>query len=83
MHDKRYCKNLGPIDICDMCVEKKYFLDFCCIKFCFEEMLVKLKIMWQHWKVTFKKITKYESLFFWSNFNIIRSSLDNPHYYIM
>ena len=80
MHEKIFCKNLSPFEICDMCVERRYLLNFRSIKFCFEEMPEKIKNHVVTLENYFKKITKYDSFFYWSNSNILRSSLDNPCY---
>ena len=43
MHDKCYCKNIGPFEICNMCVKRRYLLNFRCVKMCFKEIPEKIE----------------------------------------
>ena len=83
MYHKCYCKNLGLFETCNFCVERRYLLNFLCVKFCFETIPKKIENCLVTLDYYLKNDTKCESFFFYFGKDIIRSSLENPRYDIM
>ena len=78
MKYKCNCKNMGPLDTCDFCVQMRYLINFRCYKFCVEKIpnalekfLVRLDNYLAH------ETEKCESFFYFKN-NKVCESLDNP-----
>lgn len=82
MHHKCYCKNLEPFEICNFCVERRYLLNFLCVKFCFETIPKKIENRLVTLDYYLKNETKCESFFYFGK-DIIRSSLENHPYDII